>query len=147
MDVSIGSNILDDRENTLGELFTPFSKWHRKDKRKFVERFCTIAIPENQNGKTKNLHLTCNCCGKSFMGQLMTAMVHLAGVTKSGQRMASCPSPNEDVKAEILHIFSGQEFHDSTSQSQSDQPKPQSLDAASKKAKASKKRRRDLGKL
>ena len=77
----------------------------------FVERFCTITVPPNQNGSSKNLQLACNCCGKVFRGQLITALVHLAGARKGGQRISICPTPNEELKAEVLHLFSLDHVH------------------------------------
>lgn len=88
------------------ETSTPFHKWPRKDKRAFVERFCSITTPPNQNGASKNLQLNCNYCDKSFKGQLITALVHIAGVRKGGQRVSVCPTPNEEIKSEVLHLFS-----------------------------------------
>lgn len=41
-----------------------------------------------------------------FKGQLITALVHLAGARKGGQRVSLCPTPNEELKVEILHLFS-----------------------------------------
>jgi hypothetical protein len=107
------SNSAAEHDHLTGGVGVPFSKMLRKDKRRLVERFCTVAIPENQNGKTRNLSITCNCCGKRFMGQLLTALVHLAGVSKGGQRMSTCPSPNEEIKAEVLSLFAADEFIDS----------------------------------
>lgn len=92
-----------------GGIGVPFSKMLRKDKRRLVERFCSIVIPENQNGKTRNMSITCNCCGKRFMGQLLTALVHLTGVAKGGQRMSACPTPNDDIKAEVMALFAADE--------------------------------------
>ena len=106
-----------------GEMPLCFSKWHRKDKRKFVERFCTVGTPDNQNGKTKNLQITCNLCGKAFMGQLLTAIVHLSGVTKGGQRMSTCPLTNENIKAEVLSVFVGDQ--EGTQESQRNKPRKQ----------------------
>ena len=90
---------------------TPFHKWPRKEKRAFVERFCTITVPPNQNGSSKNLQLACNCCGKVFRGQLITALVQLAGARKGGQRISICPTPNDELKAEVLHLFSLDHVH------------------------------------
>jgi hypothetical protein len=150
--VHIGSSILDDRDHALADLLTPFSKWHRRDKRRFVERFCTIAVPENQNAKTKNLQLTCNCCGKKFMGQIMTAMVHLSGMSIAGQRMSACPTPNEDIKAEILHMFSPQEYVEEQQAATFDgqiyeRQEPQPKQKRSAAPKQSAKRKRDGGNL
>lgn len=89
----------------FGDLQKPFQKWQRKDKRRYVERFCSITTPEGQNGKTKNLQFTCKCCGKKFMGQLITAMIHLSGTRKASQRISVCPTPDEEIRSEILMIF------------------------------------------
>lgn len=83
-------------------------KMPRKDKRRLVERFCTITVPENQNGKTKNLSFTCMCCGKKFMGQLLTAMIHVTGVSRGGQRVSACPAPPPDVQADVLALFAAE---------------------------------------
>jgi len=104
-------NEIEEHAAPFEDKFTPFHKWPRKEKRSFVERFCTITVPPNQNGSSKNLQLACNCCGKVFRGQLITALVHLAGARKGGQRISICPSPNLELKAEVLRLFSLDHVH------------------------------------
>jgi len=83
----------------------PFTKWPRLEKRRFVQTFCEITSPANQNGKTNNLQFSCRHCHKRFMGQILTAMIHLTGVRRGGQRMAPCSNPPEDVKATAMRLF------------------------------------------
>lgn len=107
--VSVGASIPATNDHVedfhVGDHQKAFQKWPRRDKRKYVERFSIITTPDGQNGKTKNLHFTCKCCGKKFMGQLITAMIHLSGARRAGQRISTCPTPNEDIRAEILQLF------------------------------------------
>jgi hypothetical protein len=92
----------------------PFQTWPRREKRSFIERYCTLTMPEGQSGKSKNLQIVCKCCGKQFMGQIITAMVHLSGERKAGQRMAACPNASDELKEEILRMFTlDQEYAES----------------------------------
>ncbi len=65
-----------------------------------------ISTPPNRKGASNNLRLNPNHCNKKFKGQLITALVHIAGVRKGGQRVSVCPTPNEEIKSEVLHLFS-----------------------------------------
>jgi hypothetical protein len=83
----------------------PFVKWPRVEKRRFVQSFCEITSPANQNGKTNNLQFSCRYCHKRFMGQILTAMIHLTGVRRGGQRMSPCANPPEDLKNKAMSLF------------------------------------------
>lgn len=99
------------------------------------------------------MSIICNCCGKRFMGQLLTALIHLTGISKGGQRMSACQSPNEDIKAEVMAMFEADNFADNDEEAVSGQNFVKHMEQYQRKRKASSKsqsggkRNRDVGEL